>query len=162
MNITDAISAFAGIHPKFAIAEKARILRVVEDLSLSDTTFTFSEDCDYIFDSSWREYTDFTAAELQTLTSAPYFNYERDHQGTIRIHPTMVLAKKCFAGSTDRGRRPNPIHRHHLPLVHWTDKRPGNLTTPRGVREVTCPKLFIRVPVGSECLCGERHTDSPT
>jgi hypothetical protein len=159
MNITDAINAFAGIHPKFAISETPRILRIVEDLSLSDTTFTFSDDRKYIFDLNWREYTDFTAAELKALKSAPCFNYERDHQGTIRIHPTMVLAKKCFAGSTDRGWRTNPIHRHHLPLVYWTDKRPGNLTTPRGVRKVMCKECFVWVPVGSECLCGKRHTD---
>jgi len=159
MKITDAISAFAGIHPRFNKADQPRILQVVNELSLSDKAFIFSEDCSYIFDFGWREYADFTAAELQSLKTATYFDYERDHQGTVRIHPTMVLAKKCFTGSRDRGLKPNPIHRHHLPLIGWADKRSGHPAPPGGTREVLCPKLFLRVPVGSECLCGERHSD---
>jgi hypothetical protein len=157
MNITDAINKFAGIHPKFDTADRPSILRVVDELSLSDKTFTFSDDCAYILDWNWREYTDFTAVELQMLKSAPYFDYERDHQGTIRIHPTMVLAKKCFAGSRDRGSKPNPIHRHHLPLVGWTDKSGGHPETLRRDREVFCQTEFLWVPIGTECPCGERH-----
>lgn len=157
MKITDAISAFAGIHPRFNKADQSRILQVVDELSLSDKAFTFSEECAYIFDLEWREYTDFTAAELQSLKIAPYFNYELDHQGTIRIHPTMVLAKKSFTGSRDRGQKPNPIHRHHLPLVGWADRSSGHTETLKRDREIRCPTLFLWVPIGSECPCGERH-----
>ena len=78
-------------------------------------------------------------------------------QGTIRIHPTMIVAKKNFVGSKDRGLKPYPFHRHHYELSGWIDKDGRSRNDFIKAPEVLCPKLFIRVPVGSECQCGEVH-----
>lgn len=80
-----------------------------------------------------------------------------DLQGTIRIHRTMIIAKKSFAGSQDRGQRQYPFHRHHYELSGWLDKNRHSFEKFAKAVDVVCPKLFIRVPIGSECQCGERH-----
>jgi len=155
MKISAAISNFARIHPKFCLADGPRILQVVDELALSEESFAISDS--YIFDRNWRKYTNFTETEQRSLATAPYFDYEEDHQGTVRVHPTMILAKKRFLGSSDRGLKPNPIHRHHLPLIGWTDRRGSHPESLNRDRKVRCPTFFIWVPTGSECLCGERH-----
>lgn len=95
--------------------------------------------------------------DWETDGTSTYEGVKKLAQGTIRIYPTMILAKKSFAGSQDRGQRPYPFHRHHYELSGWLDKNRYSFEKFAKAVEVVCPKLFIRVPIGSECQCGERH-----
>ena len=155
MNVSVALDTFESAHKKFLIADRAKILDVVNELGLSEEDFTPINS--YIFDSNWRLYRDFTAAQKKVFSETPFFSEEQDMQGTIRIHPTMIVAKKNFMGSQDRGLKPYPFHRHHYELSGWIDKDGRGRRGIQIAPEVLCPKLFIRVPVGSECQCGEVH-----
>jgi len=155
MKISVALDVFENSHRKFSSTDRARILEVVDGFGLLDEDFTVLNP--YIFDSNWRSYFGFTAAQIKVFSETPYFSEEQDLQGTIRIHPTMIIAKKSFASSQDRGPKPYPFHRHHYELSGWLDKSRNNYEKFVSALEVVCPKLFIRVPIGSECQCGERH-----
>lgn len=155
MNISIALEIFESSHRKFSTADKEKILEAVSELGLSEEDFTPIDS--YLFDTNWRMYQDFTESQKRVFSETPFFSVEQDLQGTIRIHPTMIVAKKPFVGSQDRGLRPYPFHRHHYELSGWVDKEGrGRMGIPLAP-EVLCPKLFIRVPVGSECQCGEVH-----
>ena len=155
MKISVALDVFESSHRKFSFADRARILEVVDGFGLLDEDFTVLNS--YIFDSNWRSYRGFTAAQRKVFSETSFFSEEQDLQGTIRIHPTMILGKKSFSGSQDRGPKPYPFHRHHYELSSWLDKNRNNYEKFVKAAEIVCPKLFIRVPVGSECQCGERH-----
>ena len=155
MNISVALNTFESAHKKFLIADREKILEVVDEFGLSEEDFTPINA--YIFDTNWRLYRHFSDAQRKVFSETPFFSEEQDLQGTIRIHPTMILGKKSFSGSQDRGPKPYPFHRHHLELSGWLDKNRNNCEKFAKVAEIVCPKLFIRVPVGSECQCGERH-----
>lgn len=158
MNISVALELFETAHRRFSIADREKIIQVVSDFALLEEDFIVLNS--YIFDSNWRLYQDFTAAQRKIFSETPFFSVEQDLQGTIRIHPTMILAKKSFSGSRDRGPKPYPFHRHHYELSGWLDKESRDFEKFAKAREVLCPTLFIRVPAGSECQCGERHFKS--
>ncbi len=155
MNILVALDSFESAHKKYLIADREKILEVVVEFGLSEEDFTPINA--YIFDTNWRSYRHFSDAQRKVFSETPFFNEEQDLQGTIRIHPTMIVAKKNFVGSQDRGLRPYPFHRHHYELSGWIDKDGRSRKDSIRAPEVLCPKLFIRVPVGSECQCGEVH-----
>ena len=150
-----AIGIFEQDHQKFSLADREKIFQVAVDINLDEEDFTPLHT--YIFDTNWRDFRGFTEVEKQVFSQTPYFNEDQDKQGTIRIHPTMIIAKKSFTGSIDRGIKPYPFLRHHYELGRWIDKDGSSEGRFLKVPEVLCKKLFIRVPVGSECECGERH-----
>ena len=154
MKLTVALDSFESGHQKFTTADREKIVRVVDELGLAETDFIFIDS--YIFDTLWRSYDGFTASQ-QSEIAAIKFVYEHEIQGTIRIHPTMIVAKKSFTGSRDRGLTPYPFHRHHYKLSRWVDKDGSNGGKFLKASEVLCPKLFILVPLGKECQCGELH-----
>ena len=155
MNISVALDTFESAHKKFLIADREKILEAVDEFGLSEEDFTPINA--YIFDTNWRLYRRFSDAQRKVFSETPFFSEEQDMQGTIRIHPTMIVAKKSFTGSQDRGLKPYPFHRHHYELSGWIDKDGSSGGRLPKAAEVLCPKLFILVPVGSECQCGERH-----
>ena len=155
MKISVALETFESAHKKFLIADREKILEVVDELGLSEEDFTLINA--YIFDTDWRLYRHFSDVQTKVFSETPFFNEEQDLQGTIRIHPTMIVAKKNFVGSRDRGLNPYPFHRHHYELSGWIDKDGRSRKDFIKALEVLCPKLFILVPVGSECQCGEIH-----
>ena len=155
MKILAALDYFESAHKKFLVADREKILDVVVEFGLSDEDFTPINS--YIFDTNWRLYRHFSDAQRKVFSETPFFNEEQDMQGTIRIHPTMIVAKKNFMGSRDRGLKPYPFHRHHIELSGWIDKDGRRRNDFLKATEVLCPKLFIRVPVGSECQCGQVH-----
>ena len=155
MKIELAVAIFEQMHQKFSLVDKDKIFEVVEELNLWQEDFTSLHP--YIFDTNWRNYPGFTKAEEQVRAQTPFFNEEQDKQGIVRIHPTMILAQKRFSGSIDRGAKPYPFLRHHYELGRWVDKSGRSGIERLKAPEVLCKKLFIRVPVGSECVCGERH-----
>ena len=155
MKLSVALDTFEAAHKKFSTADREKILEVVDEFGLSAEDFTPINA--YIFDSNWRLYRDFTAEQKKTFSETPFFNEEQDKQGSIRIHPTMIVAKKSFVGSIDRGLKPYPFQRHHYELGSWIEKDGSGGRAFLKAQEVLCPNLFIRVPVGSECQCGERH-----
>ena len=154
MKLTVALDSFESGHQKFTTADREKIVKVVDELGLAETDFIFIGS--YIFDALWRSYDRFTVSQ-QSEIAAIQFVYEHEIQGTIRIHPTMIVAKKSFTGSQDRGLKPYPFHRHHYELSGWIDRDGSSGGRLPKAAEVLCPKLFILVPVGSECQCGERH-----
>ena len=155
MKLDAAIGIFEQNHQKFLLTDREKIFEVAEELNLAEEDFTVLRT--YIYDTNWRHYRGFTEAENQVFSQTPYFNEDQDKQGTIRIHPTMIIAKKRFSDSIDRGIKPYPFLRHHCELGRWIDKDGSSEGRFIEVPEVLCKNLFIRVPVGSECECGERH-----
>ena len=154
MKLAVALDSFESGHRKFAIADREKIQKVISELDLDEADFIFIDT--YIFDTHWRFYDGFTASQQNEMATIKYV-FEHEIQGTIRIHPTMIVAKKSFTGSQDRGLKPYPFHRHHYELSGWIDKDGSSGGRLPKAAEVLCPKLFILVPVGSECQCGERH-----
>jgi hypothetical protein len=154
LKLAVALDSFESGHRKFATADREKIMKVINELDLDDADFIFIDS--YFFDTHWRSYKGFTASQQNAMATIKYV-YEHEIQGTIRIHPTMIVAKKSFNGSEDRGLKPYPFHRHHYKLSGWVDKDGSSGGRLPKVREVLCPKLFILVPVGNECQCGEQH-----
>jgi len=112
MNILVALDSFESAQKKFLIADKEKILEVVDEFGLSEEDFTPINA--YIFDTNWRLYRHFSDAQRKVFSETPYFNEEQDLQETIRIHPTMIVAKKNFVGSIDRGLKPYSFQRTTL------------------------------------------------
>jgi len=61
MKISVALDVFENSHRKFSSTDRARILEVVDGFGLLDEDFTVLNS--YIFDSNWRSYFGFTAAQ---------------------------------------------------------------------------------------------------
>lgn len=111
---------------KFGSGDRKVIASVVVDLGVSDFEIRASEDV------------------------------VRDTGDVIHIHPTMIVARRPFEGSTDRGPEPYPNHRHFRKLDGWVDaSQKGKSANFSG--EVSCPKCFLVVPRGSECFDGALH-----
>jgi len=156
MKISAAVDNFNLLHPRFCPADKPKILQVVDELRLSDEDFEITEN--YIFDSNWQSYPGFTAQEQERIRKAPIFDVVQDLQGTIRIHSTMILAKKSFRGSKDRGSSISyPVFKHHYELTGWSDKTTGRSGSPARNHEVKCDEYGFWVPRGTECMCGKFH-----
>jgi hypothetical protein len=82
----------------------------------------------------------------------------RDVTDYVHIHPTMIVARKPYVGSIDRGNDPFPHFPHYLGLEGWVDHTSRNQTK-FDIQHVLCPTSFVHVPVGSECgYCGEIHS----
>jgi len=78
----------------------------------------------------------------------------RDLDNNVHIHPTMIVSRLHFLGSTSPSRYPGH------PYIFTLDNRSqdGSETKQKtGVSKVFCSKEFIWIPVGVECLCGEVH-----
>jgi len=159
MKISAAIDNFQRLHPRFCPADKPKILQVLDELLLSDDDFELTEH--FIFDSNWENYPGFTPMEQEriSLKKLQVFDPIQGLQGTIRIYPTMILAKKSFRGSRDRGPSNSyPVLTHHCELTSWSDKSTGHSGSPARNNQVKCPEYSIWVPKGMECMCGETHT----
>ena len=157
MKLTLALSTFETSHRKFTLADRVKIIEVVAELGLSEADFTTGDG--FLFDTDWQSYSGFTASEQEAISAIEY-SFTSEIQGTIHIHPTMIVAKKSFAGSINRGSKPYKFYRHFYELGSWVDKDgSSNSNFPR-FNEIKCPTLNIYVPVGSECQCGERHLKS--
>ncbi len=78
----------------------------------------------------------------------------RDLDNNVHIHPTMIVSKLQFFGSTFPSKF--PAHPYIVTLDDWS---PDGIETQQkmGVSEVFCSKEFIWIPVGVECLCGKVH-----
>ena len=99
-----------------------------------------------------------------SCNSSQVFDVDEDNmwkrdQGILHIHKTMLVARRPFTGSVDRGPTPYPEYPHFFPLSGFVEKG-----SPSKVDEfdntVLCPTRFIRVPAGFECECGEVHLKS--
>ena len=84
--------------------------------------------------------------------------WKRD-QGVLHIHKTMLVARRPFTGSVDRGPTPYPEYPHFFPLSGFVEKG-SPLKVDEFDNTVLCPTRFIRVPAGFECECGEVHLKS--
>jgi hypothetical protein len=159
MKISAAIDNFKRLHRRFCPADKPKILQVLDELLLSDDDFELTEH--YIFDTNWENYPGFTATEQEQINikKLRIFDIVQDLQGTIRIHSTMIIAKKPFRGSRDRASSISyPVFTHHCELTGWSDKTTGHSGSAARSNEVKCPVYGFWVPKGTECMCGGTHT----
>ena len=98
MNIADAIDEFDSQRSKsFSPRDREKILSVVNELGLKNFALKFRED---------------------KRSSVYIFDLDGD---VLHIHPRMLVARRTFAGATNRGARPYEFHRYHFPLSKWTD-----------------------------------------
>lgn len=102
MKLAIALNSFESGHRKFTTADREKIVKVISDLDLDVADFFVDT---YIFDTHWRFYDGFTASQQNEMATIK-FVYEHEIQGTIRIRPTMIVAKKSFTGSQDKGLKP--------------------------------------------------------
>ena len=98
MNIAKALDEFDSHRSSsFSPRDREKIVKVVEQLGLKNFALKFRDD----------------------KKSAIYvFDLDGD---VLHIHPRMLVARRAFSGSTNRGARPYEFHRHHFPLSKWTD-----------------------------------------
>lgn len=157
MNLEVALQTFEAKHEKFLTSDREKIVEVVSELKLIKSVFSVFDA--YVFDTAWSTYDGFSAEQRSTFSQTPYFRLE-DMQGTIRIHPWMIVAKKRYVGSRDRGKTPLAFHRHFYELSRWKDKNQGNLSNIIESTQVLCPNLFLWVPAYTECQCGDSHAKS--
>jgi len=80
--------------------------------------------------------------------------YIRDLDDNVHIHPTMIVSRLHFLGSTFPSKW--PIHPYIVTLDGWVQ---DGLETQQktGVSKVFCNEEFIWIPVGVECQCGKVH-----
>jgi len=76
MNISVALDTFESAHKKFLIADREKILEVVDEFGLLDENFTPINA--YIFDTDWRLYRHFSDAQKKVISETPFFNEEQD------------------------------------------------------------------------------------
>ena len=81
----------------------------------------------------------------------------RDVGDIFHIHPDMLVARKPFSGSRDRGVDPYPNYPHFFQLAGWSNKgsKPNESA---GTPKVLCPVAFVRVLPEVVCdYCEEIH-----
>lgn len=130
MNITEAIEEFETLRKKkLPNADVAKIIATAQELGL----------------------TDFEVHLKGSNPKTPDYIYDVQH--VLHIHPTMLVAGQPYTDSTDRGENPFPKFPHFFELQDWTEEDPDK----GSVATVLCPTNFTRVPVNTECACGEVH-----
>ncbi len=78
----------------------------------------------------------------------------RDLDNNVHIHPTMIVSKLQFSGSTIPSNYTG--HPYIVTLDDWSQD--GIQTKQKtDVSEVFCNERFIWIPVGVECQCGKVH-----
>jgi hypothetical protein len=128
MNITEAIEAFETLRKKkYPNADVAKIIATAQELGLTD----------FVVHSKG--------------SSTEKFDYIYDVQHILHIHPTMLVAGQPYADSQAESKYDK--FPHLFKLQGWIEdgEEIGGVTT------VLCPTNFTRVPVNTECACGEVH-----
>ena len=81
----------------------------------------------------------------------------RDIDDVLHIHPDMLVARKPFSGSRDRGVEPYPNYPHFFQLAGWSNKG-SKPNESGGIPKVLCPVAFVRVLPEVVCdYCEEIH-----
>jgi hypothetical protein len=137
MNLEAALTLFEidGAHRKFTSSDRIKIKEVASELGLDNQDFAINKSYVYDIDENDR--------------------YSRDH-GILHIHPTMLVARKEFKGSINRGPIPYELFPHFLALDHFMERSVGPIGR-AGSNTVLCASSCLMVPAGFECICGEVH-----
>ena len=137
MNLEAALTMFEidGAHRKFTSGDRIKIKEVALELGLNNKDFAINKSYVYDIDENDR--------------------YSRD-QGILHIHPTMLVARKAFKGSINRGPIPYELFPHFLALDHFMERSGGPIGR-AGSNTVLCASSGLMVPAGFECICGEVH-----
>ena len=128
MNITEAIEEFETLRKKkYPNADVAKIIATAQELGL----------------------TDFEVHLKGPNSKTPDYIYDVQH--ILHIHPTMLVAGQPYADSQAESKYDKFPHLFKLQGWIEGDEEIG------GVATVLCPTNFTRVPVNTECACGEVH-----
>lgn len=153
MNIETAIKIFGSNHSRFVEADHGKILEVVEELGLIEAKFEIG--AGVIFDTEMVECSHLTFENNEYKLYEDCETFQRRTE-TIRIYPTMILAKLQFNGSTIKTGNTYAHHPYFYPLSNFSGR--SNLTSPIiEAQTVLCPSTFLVAPIGFECLCGQVH-----
>ena len=153
MNIETAIKIFRSNHSRFVEADHGKTLEVVEELGLIEAKFEIG--AGVIFDTEMVECSHLTFEHDEYKLYEDCETFKRRAE-TIRIYPTMILAKHQFNGSAVKTCNTYAHHPHFYPLSNFSDRI--RLRSPIiEAQTVLCPSTFLRTPIGFECLCGQVH-----
>lgn len=82
--------------------------------------------------------------ELNEVPSKKYPQFIRDVEDVLHVHRTMLVARRSFSGSTDRGVDPYPAYPHHLSLTEWIMEKDVS-------GRAVCPSCHIVIPLVGRC-----------
>lgn len=96
-------------------------------------------------------------AEFKMQNAESGGDHFHDFDDQMHVHPTMIVARKQFPNSIDRGRDPFPKFPFFIELSKWSGSK-GGKSIATEIPHVVCPVSTASVPAGQECgYCGEVH-----
>jgi len=154
MKIENAIRTFGSSHLRFVEADHGKCLEVVKELGLPEANFEIG--AGVIFDTEMVECSVITLEQNQYVLYEECETFQRRAE-TIRIYPTMILAKYKFNGSTIKTGNTYAHHPHFYALSNFLGD--SSLKYPIiKAQTVLCPSTFLVTPIGFECVCGQVHS----
>ena len=151
MNISVANIDFSSQHPRYLIADHGKVVAVVKELGL----FHFLICDGMIVDAELEELVDMSL-ENGGWIFAETVELNAKRKDTLRIYPTMIIAKTIFHGSIFRPSQSYPNHPYFYPLSNFAQNR---LSHDKAIKleSIVCPVTNLETPLDCECLCGEVH-----